>query len=594
MQGKKYLTLLLLGLLSLVGCHNGETSNSKGSQSSDGGQSSYFEEEQTTDIDIDGVKDSVFDTSPVITFGVENRAQIQFFYGEKGFNFYAYVEDDTDYAENDATWQNDSIELYIDPLVDGQDLDGFPKIDDMQIRMDTSGRTEFYFGKRAHDYYWSATYFSLSHIVIRNDDHYIIEGALAWYNFELASAPEQMAINFGHVDADSLGFTWGGMEGEDNTNPTTWGIYDAMGNKITINYFPEQLFSNAVIFTQDNNEFPQVDVDFGETALSLRIHRNLKTPLAGNNDVWWDGSQVTAIIDVGGNGGNELDNDDLKLVIRPSGDYAAAIGPGSENGWGMWSPGSWARNGVRNIKVEVDLNGNVAGEVPTQPYYTYIRIPYHDLAIEKPDNIRLFPFAGSERNPSTWKFIGADGTLTEEEDAPKHNFDLLSAAYVSSYEHSRYRNFKFAQDEHFIYFSVTKEITSDTPTANFWSDPNLSYFILDTKGDKAATPQNDDIKVFFQTNGYLGATLGNGTTFNDPWLEGSWAINSVPGLYLETRLDDYAAHGIMVVRVAISKSLVNIEGAVSAIGMYDYSNAQKEEKPDQYRTFNYQEGQFVD
>lgn len=588
MQGKYLYLLTLCGLL-LSGC--------KGPSEVTSTPPSSNEEPVVTpasDITLDGEKDELFNTSPVITFGVENRAQIQLFYGEKGLNFFAYVADDTPFAENDATWQNDSIEFYIDPLVDGQDLDGKAKKDDMQIRIDTRGVTEFYIGVRASDYSWTTSYFHLLKEVVRNTDHYIIEGFVGWYNFGFTSAPDKMAINFGHVDAEAFDYTWGGVSGEDNTNPTTWSIFNALGEKIVIDYFPETIFNDAYIFTNSSTEFPTVEIVFTEDDLYLKIHRHLTTRLADNNSAWWDGSQVTAIIDVAGDGGEVINNNDVKLVIRPTGEYAATIGPGSDNGWTPWLPGSWARNGVRNIKVAVDLNGNVPGEIPSAPYFTYIKIPFADLSLTKPASIRLFRFMGSESNPSTWQYVGSDGSFTEVSTDPVPNYIVLNDAYESTYAAAKYAKMRFAQDENFIYYSFTKIITKTTPGTDFWSDPDLTFFMLDTLGNGLNTPQSDDIKVFFVPNGYLGVTLGNGSTWNEPWRDGSWGINTVPGVDLVIDTTQFSVDSTMLVKVALAKTMLGISGNTTKIGMYDYSNAANENIPANYRIFNESLGKFID
>jgi len=582
----KYLKVLMLLTLSLVGCQKPTSSESESS-------SEPSSSEQVSDVILDGKKDAQYDASPVITFGVENRAKIQFFYGEKGFNFFVHVEDDTDFAENDATWRNDSIELYIDPLVDGQDIDAKPKKDDMQIRIDTRGVTEFYIGVRASDYMWSSSYFNLQKHIVRASDHYVIEGFLGWYNFGFNEAPSQMAINFGHVDATAFGFTWGGTAGEDNTNPTTWAVYNQSGEKIIIDHFPDGLFDDAIIFNNESVEFPRVDIKFSDDSLYLKVERVLKTRLADNNDVWWDGSQVTAIIDVGGEGGTTLNENDIKLVIRPDGAYASTIGPGNENGWHPWLPGSWARNGVRNIKVEVDLNGNVPGEVPTDSYFTYIKIPFADVGISKPQNIRLYKFMGSESNPSTWQYVGIDGSFEEESGDPTPNYDVLSDAYVSSFATNKYSKFAFAQDEHFIYYSFSREITKTTPGSDFWSDPDLSYFMLDPLGNGGTNPQSDDLKLFFVPSGYLGATLGNGSGWNDPWLDGSWGINTVPAIDLNIDTTNFNDDGKMHVKVAISKALLGIT-TTDKIGLFDYGVVANENIPSNYRSFTLIEGKFID
>lgn len=587
MQGK-YLKIFVLGALLLTGC----TNNSEGSLS-EPLSSEDTTSEVIADAKLDGEKDALYESSPVINFGIEDRASIQLLYGELGFNFYVRVEDDTPFAENDATWRNDSVEFYIDPLVDGQDTDGKPKLDDMQIRIDTRGVTEFYIGKRASDYIWSTSFFQLHKVIIRAEDHYIIEGFVAWYNFNFTEAPDQMAINFGHVDATAFGYNWGGVKGEDNTNPTTWSVFDKTGTKVFINYFPDGLFDDAIVFNNENIEFPRVDIVFADTALFLKIERNLSTRLNDNNDQYWDGSQITLIVDVAGDGGATLNNNDVKLVIRPTGDYAGTIGPGNDNGWQPWLPGSWARNGVRNIKAEVDLNGNVLGEVPTKPYYTYVRIPYGDVGITKPESIRLFRFMGSENNPSTWQFIGSDGTFVEPTTEPPFNYALLDSAYVSTFSAAKYSEFKLAQDANYVYVSFKKEISRTTPGTNFWGDPDLSYFMIDTLGNGGAAPQNDDLKLFFVPNGYLGATLGNGSGWNDPWLDGSWGVNTVPGVDLNIDTTTFDVDGKMLVKVAISKTLVGITDT-SKIGLFDYSSPANENIPANYRPFTLTEGKFID
>ncbi len=515
---KKFLlfTIVCFSLLFCVACKNNDESKVE--------KPPVYAQ---TDVILDGLQDEyLYDSSIDLQFGVENNANVNFFFGDKGLNFLFTVKDDCLVANDNSTYKNDSIEVYIDTLLNGSRYLGYPQSDDIQFRIYINALVDYYVGvQTGTDYCWTKSYFEIDYYILIEEDKnsYSIEMSIPWQEMGLDSKPNALGINFGHVDASEYFYVWSGIKGKESVdNPSTYYVFSKDNKILAENVIFYEKFKTTSTVTCVDESYEKISVEYDEDGVYIQLTRDfVGKKLIETQTEWWDNFETMVFVDLASDGGC-INENDLKFVIRPDSKYAVANGSGEDGGWAEWI--GWDKNSVGGIVVEVDLNGNLFEELVETAIIYKIYIPFADYSLSK-KAVSIFDYSNwnNENCPEKYITFEQDGTITE-----KNNFTEMQ---TYCYERGDFVSLAAKVEKNSLRLKIERELFDcdyDSDPEDWWEDNKLTTLIIDLNGNKII--DDYDIKVLIRPSGRMACVFYyDGKWQEDEWLNGSWERNEING-----------------------------------------------------------------
>lgn len=151
-------------------------------------------------VTLDGrANESFWSGKPVFTFGKNGSAKVRQSMDNKGISLFFDVADTDVWAKSSKIWENDGVEIYLDPLKNGG---AAPATDDYQIRIDASGQVSCLKGTGkgwadCPNMVQSAVRINGTANDSKADTGFAVEVFIPWSSLGLTAKPASMGINFG-------------------------------------------------------------------------------------------------------------------------------------------------------------------------------------------------------------------------------------------------------------------------------------------------------------------------------------------------------------------------------------------------------------
>lgn len=385
------------------------------------------EQDYTLDdgVVIDGVADETFwegltplsFTDPESGITMTSWAYI----GENGLYLYAQSTDRSVFFSTEKEfYQNDEMEFMIDPRPEysrsDDGLDEGLRTDCLQIRIDSQGRQQRYFGRQvsADAYPWATGYYSLEVAAVVNGtlneangaQGYGVEAFVAWDAMGLSEKPDSVGVMpaFNNTDtASDTGRKWFTYKGMSHSTPSSYAVVDETGFQIIANDFElsEPLDLNAddyadatvaqvIEVTQENTGDAvrgEMRARLGEDGIYFYAVVHDKALTRYSSSVWSNDGIELYIDTLGVGGSSRFREGILRIGVDIDEGYAAFVFSEAQQV-------SYASH--RKMFVVTNV-AEYAGEETAFSYrYTYeyeIMIPYESLGLSGQPNDLSFGWA---------------------------------------------------------------------------------------------------------------------------------------------------------------------------------------------------------
>ncbi len=340
--------------------------------------------------------------------------------GENGLYLYAESTDKSVFFSTEKEfYQNDEMEFMIDPRPEysrseeGMTLAQPVRTDCLQIRVDSQGRNQKYYGRKVgQDYPWATGWYSVETAAVVNGtinetngaQGYSVEAFVAWDAMMLDEKPEEVAVcpAFNNTDtASDTGRKWFTYKGMSHAIPSSYALVDASGFQIIADDFelsdPLDLnaddYADATVadiyeVTQENTSPAlrgEIRAKLGEDGAYFyaTVHDKALTRYSSNI---WNNDGVELYLDLNGAGGNSQYREGiLRVGVDIDGGYATFTQRTTSTG---------VQQSVcshRKMFVVTNISDYAGGENEFDYRYTYhyeFMIPYEALGYtEQPDRI---------------------------------------------------------------------------------------------------------------------------------------------------------------------------------------------------------------
>lgn len=426
-KGKK---ILLFGLSALaVGCFMAGCTTAGKYQFDYEKYQPDTEQDYTLDegVVIDGVADETFwdGLKPLSFTDPESGIMMTTwaYIGENGLYLYAESTDKSVFFSTEKEfYQNDEMEFMIDPRPEYSRSDeglGFEnplRTDCLQIRVDSEGRNQRYFGRQvnANSYPWATGYFALETAARVDGERNTAEGAngysveafVAWEGMGLTEKPTSVGIcpAFNNTDtASDTGRKWFTYKGMSHASPSSYAIVDETGFCIIADDFvlSEPLDMNAddyadstvaqIIEVTDENTGDalrgEIRSKLGEDGMYFYAVVNDRSLTRYSSSVW-SNDGIELYIDTKGIGGNTRFKEGiLRVGVDIDEGYAAFV-------FSEALQKSYASH--RKMFVKTNISEYTGAETAFNYSYTYeyeIMIPYAALGLEEVPEYLSFGWA---------------------------------------------------------------------------------------------------------------------------------------------------------------------------------------------------------
>ena len=299
------------------------------------------------DTAIDGKRDEKFWNDNTIMF-TETKSGIKVtswaHLGEKGLYLFTETDDKSVYwSKEKQFFENDSVEYYIDPRpeyslqLDALKSDVKVRTDNIQVRVDTEGRTSTWFGRKTGSGYpWVAGDFDvLTASVIDGKANkkdgakgYGVETFIPWEAMGLETKPEEVGVMpaFNNVDnREDTSRKWFTVKGMNHSAPTSYARVDKDGfvqvaegitleKELTADWNDKAYKGDAITLTEVNevNGNPEVRGELkaflGDEGVYFLVAAKDKV-LSRYADGIWDNDGIEIVIDTLAKGGDNCFRD---------------------------------------------------------------------------------------------------------------------------------------------------------------------------------------------------------------------------------------------------------------------------------------------
>ena len=409
------------------------------------------EQDYTLDdgVVIDGIADETFwegltplsFTDPESGITMTTRAYI----GENGLYLYAQSTDRSVFFSTEKEfYQNDEMEFMIDPRPaysrseEGMSLEEPVRTDCLQVRVDSQGRNQKYYGRKVgKDYPWATGWYSVEAAAVVNGtlnevngaQGYAVELFVAWEAMMLSEKPKEVAVcpAFNNTDtASDTGRKWFTYKGMSHSTPSSYAVVDETGFQIIANDFElsEPLDLNAddyadatvaqiIEVTQENTGDAvrgEMRARLGEDGIYFYAVVHDKA-LTHYSSTIWNNDGLELYLDLDGVGGN---NRFREGILR--------VGVDIDEGYAMFTQRTTAQGAQqslcthRKMFVVTNIAEYTGAETAFDYRYTYkyeFMIPYASLGFsEAPDHLSFGWAINTPNELSYTKDRMLNGTMT--------------------------------------------------------------------------------------------------------------------------------------------------------------------------------------
>ncbi|MBQ8559820.1 MAG: hypothetical protein IJ439_07580 [Tyzzerella sp.] len=384
---------------------------------------------------IDGKRDEKFWNDNTLVF-TETKSGIEVttwaHLGENGLYLFTETDDTSVYwSKEKQFFENDSVEYYIDPRpeysmqLDALKSDVKVRTDNIQVRVDTEGRSSTWFGRKTESGYpWVAGDFDvLTASVIDGKSNkkdgakgYGVETFIPWEAMGLETTPEEIGVMpaFNNVDnREDTARTWFTVKGMNHAAPTSYARVDKDGfvqigagltpqKELTANWKDKAYGSETIALTEvsETNQNPETRGELkaflGEDGVYFiaAVHDKV---LSSGSDSIWSNDGIEIVIDTAVKGDDSCFRDG---VFR----LAVDIDEGIETDICMDGYGDYVstRRAVFCKTAISDYTGKSSYGYKNTLVYE-VMVPYSSMGLtEKPSKLS---FAWAVKSPNETTYI---------------------------------------------------------------------------------------------------------------------------------------------------------------------------------------------
>ena len=391
------------------------------------------------EIEVDGLDgDDFWQGQEEFAFGIDGTARAKMKFLDEGAVFYFKANDVTPNEKGSDVDQSDRVELFMDPLVNGMGDDGLLQQDDLQFRMAANGEISIWRGQKSKSdsYIWTRTYCYHAYKAVWDKDagYYSMELYIPYESMGMTEKPDKIAAVFNQVDIITPMVHWetdpGERVAEDMGLPNInyvnfYPVFDSEGKKIVPRPTAaapavfDGVFEGENVFRYESadKEHKMIESFIGDEGVFVRVSLDVENATLNSWETdgdYWSAGRTDIRVDMGGEGGDKLDFNDVYVLLRPSNRFVLYEKHNMYDN--VFRDISWT-NPTEGWVVYADMNG-LKYDTPGQTgrVWMCVFVSYDVVGMtEKPSSIRVYDVgegADTENVPSKWIKMG-EGAPTQ-------------------------------------------------------------------------------------------------------------------------------------------------------------------------------------